>query len=235
MLICALDTDNTWKIHGLLETLDSAAISWVKISFQAYNALGPYCFKDLGERGFNTFLDLKFHDIPNIVAQDIRTVTVLGPKMISLHTSGGLEMMSAANESAEKTAREEGIPKPMLLGVTVLTSIDEHDFHCNFASRRQVTDQVVYLAKLAKRAGLDGVVTSPLEIEAVRDVCGANFKIATPGVRPIRAFKNDQRRFTTPADAIKRGANYIIIGRPILDSPNPQETVSEILEDIKDL
>ena len=142
-------------------------------------------------------------------------------------------MMQAARFSADDAAYDEGIPIPILLGVTILTSIDEEGFQTHFGSERQLTEQVVYLAKQAKEAGLDGVVASPLEIEPIRKACGDNFLIVTPGIRPKWADAGDQKRITTPSEAIDRGANYIVVGRPIIEADDPLEAALKIIDEMK--
>ena len=231
-LIVALDTDDGEDIDGLSGTLMDR-VPWVKISFQAFSTLGTEVFPWLRERGHQIFVDLKFHDIPNTVARDVGTMTKHGAHMINMHAAGGLEMMQAARKSAEDVTTENGIPMPMLLGVTILTSIDETGFQRNFGSERGLTKQVVYLAQLAQEAGLNGVVASPLEIEPIRKACGDDFVIVTPGIRPEWATQGDQRRFTTPAEAIRRGADYIVVGRPIIEAENPLAAAEIILEEMQ--
>ena len=232
MLIVALDTDERKKIDTLVAQLADIG-SWVKIGFQAFSVLGHSCFKGLREKGYRVFLDLKFHDIPNTVARDVGTMTKHGAHMINMHASGGFEMMQSARKSTENAAAENNIPMPILLGVTVLTSIDEDGFQQNFGSERQLTKQVVYLAQLAQEAGLSGVVASPLEIEPIRRACGDDFIIVTPGIRPTWASRGDQRRITTPAEAIGRGANYIVVGRPIIAADDPLAAAEMILEEMR--
>ena len=231
-LIVALDTDDGEDIDWLSGTLMDI-VPWVKISFQAFSTLGTEAFPWLSERGHQIFLDLKFHDIPNTVARDVGTMTKHGAHMINMHASGGFEMMQAARKSAENIAAANDVPLPILLGVTVLTSIDETGFQRSFGSERGLTKQVVYLAQLAQEAGLSGVVASPLEIEPIRRACGDDFVIVTPGIRPKWAETGDQRRITTPAEAIRRGADYIVVGRPIIEAEDPEEAVQMILEEMK--
>ena len=231
-LIVALDTDNGEDIDGLSGTLIEI-VPWIKIGFQAFSTLGTDGFPWLNARGHKVFLDLKFHDIPNTVARDVGTMTKHGANMINMHASGGLEMMQAARNSADDAAYKENIPRPILLGVTLLTSIDETGFQQNFGSERQLTKQVVYLAQLAQEAGLDGVVASPLEIEPIRKACGDNFLIVTPGIRPEWAESNDQRRITTPAEAINKGADYIVVGRPIIEADDPLAAAEMILDEMR--
>ncbi len=231
-LIVALDTDDIEYIDWLSGTLVDI-VPWIKIGFQAFSTLETEAFPWFRERGHKIFIDLKFHDIPNTVARDVGTMTKNGVHMINMHAAGGLEMMQAARESAEKVAAEKDVPMPILLGVTVLTSIDENSFQQDFGSERQLTKQVVYLAQLAQEAGLGGVVASPLEIEAVRKACGDDFVIVTPGIRPTWASRGDQRRITTPAEAIRRGTDYIVVGRPIIEAGNPLAAAEMILEEMR--
>ena len=232
-LIVALDTDDGEEIDWLSGTLMDT-VRWFKMGFQAFSALGMEAFPWFKQNGHNAFVDLKFHDIPNTVARDVGMMTKHGANMINMHASGGLEMMQAARASADDAAYEVDVPRPILLGVTLLTSMDETGFQQNFGSERELTKQVVYLAKLAQEAGLDGVVASPLEIEPIRKVCGDNFLIVTPGIRPEWAESNDQRRITTPAEAINKGADYIVVGRPIIEADDPLEAAEMILDEMKE-
>ena len=231
-LIVALDTDDGQEIDWICATLMDIA-TWFKIGFQAFSALGMEAFPWFKQNGHKVFVDLKFHDIPNTVARDVGTMTKPGVHMINMHAAGGLEMMKAAKASADKVSAERDILPPVLLGVTILTSIDETGFQQNFGSERGLTKQVVYLAQLAQEAGLDGVVASPLEIEPIRKTCGDNFLIVTPGIRPKWAESDDQRRITTPAEAIRRGADYIVVGRPIIEAEDPLAAAEMILEEMK--
>ena len=231
-LIVALDMDDDDDIVWLCQTL-ADSVTWVKISFQAFSALGTEAFPWFIQEERKVFVDLKFHDIPNTVARDVGTMTKHGAHMINMHASGGFEMMQAARESAERVVTENGIPMPILIGVTVLTSMDEDGFQQNFGSERGLTKQVVYLAQLAQEAGLTGVVASPLEIEPIRKACGDDFVIVTPGIRPAWASAGDQRRITTPAEAIQRGADYIVVGRPIIEAEDPLAAAEMILDEMK--
>ena len=231
-LIVALDTDDGEDIDWLSETLMNV-VPWVKLGFQAFGVLGLEAFPWMNERGQKIFIDLKFHDIPNTVARDVGTMTKHGAHMINMHASGGLMMMKAARASADDAAYKANIPRPILLGVTVLTSIEEINFQQSFASARTLTEQVVYLAQLAQEAGLDGVVASPLEIELIRKACGDKFLIVTPGIRPKWAETGDQRRITTPAEAIRRGTDYIVVGRPIIEADDALEAAEMILEEMR--
>ncbi len=232
-LIVALDTDDGEEIDWLSGTLMDT-VGWFKMGFQAFSALGMESFPWFKQNGHKVFVDLKFHDIPNTVARDVGTMTKHGANMINMHAAGGLEMMQAARDSADDAAYEADIPRPILLGVTILTSIDENGFQQNFGSERGLTKQVVYLAQLAQEAGLSGVVASALEIEPIRKACGDKFVIVTPGIRPTWAESGDQRRITTPAEAIHRGADYIVVGRPIIEADDPLEAAEMILEEMRE-
>ena len=204
------------------------------MGFQAFSALGMEAFPWFDQNGHKVFVDLKFHDIPNTVARDVGTMTKHGANMINMHASGGLIMMKTARARADEVAAERNIPPPILLGVTILTSIEETNFRLSFASARTLSEQVVYLAQLAQEAGLDGVVASSLEIEPIRKACGKDFVIVAPGIRPKWAETGDQRRITTPAEAIQRGADYIVVGRPIIEAEDPLEATEMILEEMKE-
>ncbi len=230
-LIVALDVENLAAANELVTTL-SDDVKWFKIGKQLFTAVGPTSVKLLHEAKKNIFLDLKFHDIPNTVAGAVASATKIGANMINMHASGGLEMMRVAGETAEKQASELGISKPIVLGVTILTSVDEANFQRDFGTQRKLKDQVAYLAELSQKAGLDGVVASPLEIGLIRKVCGDDFVIVTPGVRPAWAASNDQQRVMTPAEAIHAGADYIVVGRPITAADNPREAARKILQEI---
>ena len=230
-LIVALDVEDLAAADQLVTTL-SDEVKWFKIGKQLFTAVGPTSVKLLHETKRNIFLDLKFHDIPNTVAGAVASGTKIGANMINMHASGGLEMMGAATEVAEKQTSELGIPKPTLLGVTILTSVDETIFQRDFGTQRKLKDQVAYLAELSQRAGLDGVVASPLEIGLIRRVCGDDFVIVTPGVRPAWAASNDQQRVMTPAEAVDAGADYIVVGRPITAADNPRDAARAILQEI---
>lgn len=230
-LIVALDVGNLAAANQLVTTL-SDDVKWFKIGKELFTAVGPASVKLLIEAKKNIFLDLKFHDIPNTVAGAVGSATKIGANIINIHAAGGLEMMRAAAEVAEKQVSELGSPKPTLLGVTILTSVNETNFQRDFGTERKLTDQVAYLAELSQIAGLDGVVASPLEIGLIRKVCGSDFVIVTPGVRPAWAASNDQQRVMTPAEAIDAGADYIVVGRPITAADNPRGAARTILQEI---
>lgn len=230
-LIVALDTGVLEEIESISELLREMKVPWVKLGFQAFTAIGLEGFERLVQNGHRIFLDLKFHDIPNTTARDVGTMTKRGVHMMNMHAAGGMEMMQAARASADTASY--GNSCPILLGVTMLTSIDELSFQASFGTERKLTAQVVHLARQTQEAGLDGVVASPLEIEPIREACGDDFVIVTPGIRPEWAAAGDQRRFTTPAEAIRRGADYIVVGRPVLAAEEPAAAVEKILDEMK--
>ncbi len=231
-LIVPLDVDSLADANRIAAQLFDR-VKTFKVGKQLFTAAGPAAVKRLIEEKKAVFLDLKFHDIPNTVAGAVASATKIGAEMINMHASGGFQMMRAARETAERTASELDIPPPTLLGVTILTSVDEATFQCDFGTNRRLKDQVAYLAEISQSAGLHGVVASPLEIRRVREVCGGDFVIVTPGIRPKWARRGDQRRIMTPVEAIAEGANYIVVGRPITASNRPLEAANAIIGEIK--
>jgi orotidine-5'-phosphate decarboxylase len=228
-VIIALDVKNKDEGLTLVRTLESAVL--FKVGLQLYTAEGPVLLKDIQGLGKKVFLDLKLHDIPNTVAEAVRSGLRLGAWMMTIHTSGGREMMAEAAKAAADEAAKTGKPKSLLLGVTVLTSLRDAELQeVGFAGK--VMDQVVRLAALAKAAGLDGVVCSPLEIEAVRREFGTSLLIVTPGIRPAGADVHDQKRIMTPARAVALGADYLVIGRPITAAPSPDKAFRDIAAEI---
>jgi orotidine-5'-phosphate decarboxylase len=207
-LIVALDRSSRDEILRLADSLHDAAGA-MKIGLQAFVANGPALVRELVTRGDKIFLDLKVHDIPNTAKNAVAEIATLGVAMTTVHTAGGTEMMRAA-------ARDD----LLVLAVTVLTSLDA------------AVDSVVSLAREAQRCGLRGVVASPLEIAAIREACGGDVVIVTPGVRPEGSSPGDQRRTTTPAAAIAAGADYVVVGRPITDAPAPRDAALRIIEQL---
>jgi orotidine-5'-phosphate decarboxylase len=175
---------------------------------------------------------LKLHDIPNTVAQGAKALTTLGADFISIHSVGGTSMMQETARAVASAAASQGVPRPKLLAITVLTSIGEADWQ-ELRYSGVIADQVVHLAKLAQQAGIDGVVASPQEAGNIRRACGDNFLIVTPGVRPAGSAINDQSRIATPAGAVKAGANYLVIGRPITASADPRAAAEAIRQEME--
>ena len=184
------------------------------------------------ELGGKVFLDLKFPDIPFTVANHCKAATKKGIDMMTIHCCGGIEMMKKAAEATRATAEELNIKKPILLGITVLTSVDLDVLNEELRISGSIEEQVVHLAKLAKNAGLDGVVASPKETKLIKEACGPEFLVVTPGIRPKWSVADDQKRITTPADAIANGSDFLVIGRAITAQDDKVEAVRKIIEEI---
>ncbi len=226
-ILVALDVDSSAKALALADTL-RGTVAGYKIGKQLFTAEGPDVVRALTARGDRVFLDLKFHDIPNTVAGAVRSAMATGAWMVNVHASGGSAMMRAAAQAAHDTAAKTGAARPLVIGVTVLTSMDEAAL-AEVGTTRPVIEQVVHLARLAKAAGLDGVVASPQEIAAIRTACGPDFHIVTPGIRPAgQAGTDDQARTLTPKEAVAAGATYLVIGRPITAAADPRAAAEAI-------
>ena len=207
------------------------ALSWVKktrdwigifkVGGQLFTQAGPTFVKEIIKQGGKVFLDLKFHDIPNTVAACGEAAVDMGVTIFNVHASGGKEMMQACARAVARRAQEKGVVSPVVLAVTVLTSLDDQILQSQLGVTRNAEAQVCHLAKLAKEAGLDGVVASPKEIKALRSVCPAPFKILTPGIRSEEDPPDDQKRTMTPTEAIGAGADYIVLGRTVTSKPDP--------------
>ncbi|MBY6189670.1 orotidine-5'-phosphate decarboxylase [Microbulbifer agarilyticus] len=226
-VIVALDYDNAEDALAMAGRLDPATCR-VKVGKELFTIAGPDLVRKLVASGFEVFLDLKFHDIPNTVAAAVRAAANLGVWMVNVHASGGERMMRAAREALEPL----GAKRPLLIGVTVLTSTAEEEL-APVGVTRELNEQVVALAKLAKESGLDGVVCSAREANALKAECGRDFALVTPGIRPAGSAADDQRRIVTPVDAVKGGSDYLVIGRPITGAENPAEALGAIVEDLR--
>ncbi len=231
-IIIALDVPTFDEAADLMDKLGDRARS-LKVGSQLFTSVGPDIIREIKRRGKKLFLDLKFHDIPNTVARASEAAAELGVDIFNVHVSGGLEMMRDAAQATKAKASELGIEKPIVLGVTILTSIDESMFQSVLGSCNSLKDQIVHMAKLAQKAGLDGVVASPQEIRLIREACGEDFVVLTPGVRPEWASSDDQKRTMTPVEAFKAGANYVVIGRPIYRAPEPADALERILRQLE--
>jgi orotidine-5'-phosphate decarboxylase len=218
-VLVALDVPSAARAVALADQL-RGTVGGFKIGKQLFTAEGPAIVRALAERGDKVFLDLKFHDIPNTVAGAVAAAVATGAWMVNVHCSGGGAMMRAAAEAAT--------PRPLVIGVTVLTSMSEAAL-AEVGVTRPVMDQVLHLAALAQTSGLDGVVASPLETAAIRQACGA-FAIVTPGIRAAAtAGSDDQARTMSAADAVAAGATYLVIGRPITGAADPRAAAAEIV------
>jgi len=202
-----------------------------KIGSELFTSAGPELVRRIRGMGVAVFLDLKFHDIPNTVAKAVAAATRLDVQMLTIHASGGLEMMLAAAESAQWTAGQAGHEAPLVLGVTVLTSMDSNTLS-EIGTEANVGHQVERLAALAARAGLRGLVCSPLEVAALRQLLPANVQLVTPGIRTGAEKADDQKRTLSPKEAIAAGADWLVIGRPIYAAPNPRAAAEEILKSL---
>lgn len=232
-LIIALDVDTTAEALSLVDRLQEH-VGVFKVGMQLYNSEGPEILKKIHDLGGKIFLDLKLHDIPNTVGQASSVLTRHGVFMFNVHTAGGSEMMKRAAEAAQKISLEKGTTRPLVIGVTVLTSINQAILENEMGVSRSVEEQVVKWAQLAKESALDGVVASPREIRAIREACGSEFAIITPGVRPEWAAANDQKRVMTPKEAVAAGASYLVVGRPITAAADPVEAAKRIVSEMEE-
>lgn len=231
-LILALDVDDFKKAEELVVRLTNY-VGAFKIGNQLFTTEGPKVIDMVNKKGGKVFLDLKFHDIPNTVARAAEAATKLGVSIFNVHTSGGYEMMKAAADATNKICQELAIKKPIILGVTLLTSINQEILEKEVGIKKSLEEQVIHLAKLAKAAGLDGVVASSWEIKEIRKACGEDFVILTPGIRPAGQSSDDQKRIMTPQKAIKLGADFLVIGRPIRNAVNPVEAAKQVLKEME--
>ncbi len=231
-LVLALDLDDDQEALGIVDEL-KGSVGLFKVGHQLFTAYGPDIVRRIIARGGRVFLDLKYHDLPNTVAKASAEAVKLGASIFNVHALGGLDMMRAAAEAAQETADKLGMPAPVALAVTVLTSMDEKSLRKELKIMRSLQREVSHLARLAQRAGMHGVVASPQEIKMLRRAVRGEFIILTPGVRPVWAGKDDQKRTMTPGEAVAAGADYIVIGRPVLKAEDRKEAVRKIIEEIE--
>ena len=227
-IIFALDVESMAQAERWADIL-APHVGMFKIGKQLFTACGPDVVKAIIERGGEVFLDLKYHDIPNTVAMASLEAARLGARLFNLHALGGYEMMARTVETLHREFPDTD--RARVLAVTILTSSDQSTL-AEVGIGFPVSEMVVKLAMLAKKAGIDGVVASPLEISLIRAACGPDFLIVTPGVRPAFSSTDDQKRVLTPAEAIKSGADYLVIGRPISAAQDPIKAVDKIIEEI---
>jgi orotidine-5'-phosphate decarboxylase len=225
-LLAALDVPTRRDAVSVADRIRTH-VAGLKIGSQLFTAAGPSLVRELVDRGDRIFLDLKYHDIPNTVAEAIRSAALLGVWMVNVHASGGMKMMKAAREAADQAADIRG-SRPIVIAVTVLTSFDEDGFRA-IGVNRPIAAQVEALAEMAQDAGLDGVVASPHEITVIRARCGPQFQIVTPGIRTgTVSAGDDQVRTMSAADALRAGATFVVVGRPILQAADPRAAAAEI-------
>ena len=229
-IIFALDVEHFTEAQRWVKLLKDH-VGIFKVGKQLFTHAGPKVIDMIRGKGQKVFLDLKFHDIPNTVARAGEEATKLNVTMFNLHALGGFEMMRKTVEASRATAKGLGIPKPLVLAVTILTSMDEDSLK-EVGVQGPLLEEVGRLAHLSSKAGVDGVVASPQEIGIIRQRCGEDFLIVTPGIRLPSEKKDDQKRTMSPKEAIKAGANYLVIGRPIKEAKDPLEAVQRIIEDI---
>jgi orotidine-5'-phosphate decarboxylase len=232
-IICALDVDNAYRAIQLVSQLESQ-VGVFKVGLELVTATGVEIFDKLRDAGAERiFYDAKLHDIPNTIAGAMRGVVRLGAWCVTVHTTGGTAMLRASVEAARREAEAYRQPAPKILGVTVLTSISPDALRDELEVGQSLPDYVAHLARLAYESGCDGVIASPQEIEAVRAAVPApEFLVVTPGVRPVGVEPGDQARVMTPGEAIRRGAGYLVIGRPIVASPDPIQAAQVIAAEI---
>ena len=230
-LIAALDFHTMEDVRALVNKLGDS-VSYYKVGMELFYSVGGEVVTWLRAQGKDVFLDLKLHDIPNTVAGGLCSLMGLGASMLNVHASGGYTMMKTAADRLHEEAARRNIPCPKLIAVTVLTSIDE-DAWKEIGGKYSIAESVKNLAKLAKEAGIDGTVSSPYEAKEIREMNGPDFLIVTPGIRPTFAVANDQKRFTTPSQALRDGASHLVIGRPITKAADPKEAAEKILAEIQ--
>ncbi|MDD6177123.1 MAG: orotidine-5'-phosphate decarboxylase [Ruminobacter sp.] len=226
-VIVALDFAEQNKALELVDRLEPNECR-LKVGKEMFTRFGPEFVKNLQNKGFDVFLDLKFHDIPNTVAKAVKAAADLGVWMVNVHASGGMKMMEAARKELEAYGND----RPLLIAVTILTSMDEETLH-SLGLNCSIDEQVLRLAKLTANSGLDGVVCSAREAPILRKELPESFKLITPGIRPVGASVGDQVRIVTPKQALLNGSNYLVIGRPITQAQNPLEELKKINESLK--
>ena len=230
-LAVALDVPRLDAAEDLVRRL-AGVPGWLKVGAELFTAVGPSALAAAGS-GARVFLDAKLHDIPNTVAGAVSAATRQGVGMLTLHAAGGIAMLRAAREAAEQTALAIGVQRPLLVGVTVLTSLSPADLKDLGIQAGSVEEQVARMVDLALAAGLDGVVVSPREAAAVRRRAGPGLRIVTPGVRPSGAAEDDQRRTASAAEAIQAGADLVVVGRPVVRAPDPAAAARQLVREIE--
>jgi orotidine-5'-phosphate decarboxylase len=228
-ILCAIDTPDLARARTLVADVRDA-VGGIKLGLEFFTANGPAGVEQVIDGKTPLFLDLKLHDIPNTVARAVRSAAALEPLLLTLHTAGGPAMMEAAKNAADLVA-SGGKRRVKLLGVTVLTSLDDGDLSA-VGQQGPVGEQVRRLALLARDSGLDGVVCAPLEVATLREACGPDFLLVVPGIRPAGSAIGDQKRVMNPRAAIQAGADYLVVGRPITEAPHPAAAAQAILNEL---
>lgn len=232
-IILALDVDSQEEALDLVKKL-AGQVGAFKVGMQLYNLAGPDIVHRINDLGGQVFVDLKFHDIPNTVAAAGRVMVKLGCMVFNIHAAGGQEMMTEVTRAVKEEGARQGLAVPLILAVTVLTSISQPELeHDMLIKGLKVKEVVVKWAQLAQQCGIDGVVCSPQEIQAIREACGTDFKIVTPGIRPSWSEAGDQKRITTPRQALELGADYMVIGRPIIKAADQAEAARRIIAELE--
>jgi len=229
-LICALDTTDAGQAATLAAQLKDH-VGAVKLGLEFFTANGAAGVRQITDQKAPVFLDLKFHDIPNTVAKAIKATAGINTFMLTVHVAGGRAMLQAAIDASMEVAAMTGKERPLVVGVTVLTSLDQDDLTM-IGVRDPLHEQVKRLADLAQSSGLDGVVCSPYEIAALREHCGGDFTLVVPGIRPSGGTKGDQKRVMTPREALERGADFLVVGRPITEAPDPVRAAQELYQSL---
>ncbi len=229
-IICALDTQDVADAFAISREV-LPHVGAIKLGLEFFTANGAAGVAAINRLGVPIFLDLKFHDIPNTVAKAIAATAGLNMFMLTVHTSGGRGMLQAAIDASDRVSQVTGKERPLVIGVTLLTSLDQDDISL-IGFQDTVQDQVIRLADLAQSAGLDGVVCSPFEIAPIRKKLGDDLTLVVPGIRPEGSEQGDQKRILTPKEALKRGADYLVIGRPITEAPDRAAAAQKISESL---
>ena len=226
-IVIALDYSSENEALAFVDKLDPSDCR-LKIGKELFTTAGPKFVSNVQNKGFDVFLDLKFHDIPTTVAKAVRAAADLGVWMVNVHASGGSAMLEKAAEAIVDRGPEE---RPLLIAVTVLTSMSDWDLS-GLGCQKTVVEQVEFLASMARNANLDGVVSSAQEANRIKVICGQQFLTVTPGIRPTASTTNDQSRVMTPIEAVENGADYLVIGRPVTQAENPMGVVKTILKEV---
>ena len=230
-LVIALDVQDEGKLEKLLGALKGQPV-WMKVGLEALSAFGLGLVGRVAGEGFKVFADVKYHDIPNTVGSAARVITRTGADMFNVHCSGGAAMCAAARKESEEEAARLGKPRPIVLGVTILTSLGQEDL-VSLGWSGTPQESALRFAKVGQNGGLDGVVASVHEVGAIKAGCGAGFKVLTPGIRPAGGDVQDQKRVATPASAVAAGSDYLVVGRPITGASDPAAACAAILAEMR--